>query len=383
MPINYLHLQPQIEKYVADAQMRQEELRDKLAAALDLYHACGEDPEEKTARIRGHLLNQSPRPRSGIPSWERVDWRKDAPAEQMACHLLASDGSQIVPSAHEEISLGLINTSRISFTPQSGMPPQIEIESRFIEGEDGRIEMGELSEDLVSLQRDLAEIRILADWRPQEGLATIALGDGPLELFHQPRREAAFERIFQAYRDAMQQTIDKGMIPAGYTDKPRAGLVIKMLTLSAESKIDLSGLEDATLFNTLLQPGQRSAIFELFSPASDAYSGNTKLYFFYLQVGNESHPWSVRVEIPAGVAHDAEKVDLLHCALLDQCQLMGNRPYPYILHRAHEEAVIHLDEKQDLIGLLTATLQREGIPIPGRSYKQSAKDLKTRTRMGR
>lgn len=129
------------------------------------------------------------------------------------------------------------------------------------------------------------------------------------------------------------------------------------------------------LFNAILQPGQRSAIFELFSSDSDLYQGDIKLFFFYLQVGSQSKPWTVRVEIPTAVASQQERVNLLHTALLAQCRLMGNRPYPYILHRAHEEAIIGLDEKEKFIQQLALALRQNGVAISGKSYKQAAKDL--------
>jgi len=60
---------------------------------------------------------------------------------------------------------------------------------------------------------------------------------------------------------------------------------------------------------------------------------------------------------------------------------MGSQPYPYILHRAHEEAVVHFDEKEKLTSLLSFLLQQSGVEIGSRSYKSSAKELQKRTRM--
>jgi hypothetical protein len=60
---------------------------------------------------------------------------------------------------------------------------------------------------------------------------------------------------------------------------------------------------------------------------------------------------------------------------------LGSHPYPYVLHRAHEEAAVHINEKEDLANLLAYYLQKEGIEIGGKSHKLSAKELKTRKRM--
>jgi len=368
-------------QYIADAKRRQRELQDKLVTALELLHGCARNQEETVERIRNRLDRQSPRLRSGVPTEESTDLGFESKPDNTHYQLAASDGSQIVPSAHDEISIGLINTSRVSYTPGSGQQPDVMIQTDFIRDATGRIEMVDLSEDLVNLKRDLQEMLILSEWHAAGSHTIIALGDGPLELFHQPRKDESIAKDFEIYRNTLREIVRKGLILAGYTDKPRAKLVTKMLSLSAKREADLTGLDDTALFNALLQPGQRSAIFELFSPSSEQYEGDIKLFFFYLQVGSTLHPWTVRVEIPEAVVSAPKKVNLLQQALLAQCSLMGSRPYPYILHRAHEEAVIGFDEKEQLIQRLTAALRQEGVTPPGKSFKQAAKDLKTRTRM--
>jgi hypothetical protein len=83
----------------------------------------------------------------------------------------------------------------------------------------------------------------------------------------------------------------------------------------------------------------------------------------------------VRVEIPRWVAEDASKLDLLQAALLQQCRVMGARPYPYILHRAHEIAVVKFEEKKQIEQMLELELRRAGDEIEEESNKQSAKNL--------
>ena len=103
----------------------------------------------------------------------------------------------------------------------------------------------------------------------------------------------------------------------------------------------LRGVSDRWLYgektNPLLGPGERSAVFAIQSKSEKYYKGVLGLHFFYLNVGTEGHPWPVRVEIPKWVADDPEKLNLLHAVLVDQCRMMGSKPYPYLLHRAHED----------------------------------------------
>jgi hypothetical protein len=89
----------------------------------------------------------------------------------------------------------------------------------------------------------------------------------------------------------------------------------------------------------------------------------------------------VRVEIPKWVANDKEKLDLLHAVLVEQCRMMGSRPYPYLLHRAHETALVSQEEKYQIEQMLQQELRRNNEEIDESSNKQSAKDLKGRTRI--
>ena len=59
---------------------------------------------------------------------------------------------------------------------------------------------------------------------------------------------------------------------------------------------------------------------------------------------------------------------------------MGARPYPYILHRAHEIAVVKFDEKKQVEQMLDLELRKAGSEVDQESNKQSAKNLKGRSR---
>ena len=74
-------------------------------------------------------------------------------------------------------------------------------------------------------------------------------------------------------------------------------------------------------------------------------------------------------------------LNALHAALIDQSKIMGNKQqFPYILHRAHEIAVVTHREKEEIDQMLSRELLLGGGEIGEKSGKQSAKDLKGRTR---
>ena len=86
------------------------------------------------------------------------------------------------------------------------------------------------------------------------------------------------------------------------------------------------------------------------------------------------------MEIPKWVADDKTKLDLLHGVLVEQCRVMGSRPYPYLLHRAHETAVVKPEEKQQIEQMLIMEMRKYDEEVDDGSYKQSAKDLPGRIR---
>lgn len=385
MPLNYLALEPQIEQYAQSAVELSHELQGKLDLALDLLRQCGKKHEEKKALISAAVQGHPAPPRCALLHEEPADQSEAANSSRATPYtVLASDGSQITPGGHDAVSIALINTSRLCFHPGSGLAPEIELDTRFLFDEQGRMDFSQISADLVALRRDVAELEILARWTAPGSRPLVALGDGPLELFHQPRQGENFEKYFSDYLSILKTLYLKEIALAGYTDRPRAALVTKMLEFSTPlgQKVDLARLEDHALFAHLLAPGNRSAIFALYSTASARYEGELALHFFYLNVGEAAKPWIARVEIPAWVAASRPKTDLIHRALLEQCRLMGARPYPYILHRAHEEALVRFEEKDRLITRLAMELQKRGLGASLPSAKQSAKDLGPRRRMG-
>jgi hypothetical protein len=224
----------------------------------------------------------------------------------------------------------------------------------------------------------------LQDWQASGKLPAAALRDGPLELFHEPRQGRVFAAAFDRYRLLLEELSRRDIILAGYIDRSRATLITTMLGIYAAERGkagDVKDLPDTLLMEKVLGAGERSAILELHSTSSIHYEGSLRVHFFYLNVGRPDNPYIVRVEIPAWVAGKPAQVSLLQNILLEQCGLMNRRPYPYLLHRAHEEAVVHFDEKEQLQSTLAVALQREGLGCSQPSHKLAAKELQKRTRM--
>ena len=181
------------------------------------------------------------------------------------------------------------------------------------------------------------------------------------------------------------------VLTAGYVDSPRSSLVVRLLevAMTPDSELPnikkiqpLRGITDIDLYYPLLSEGERSPVFSVQSPSIKVYKGPLALHFFYVNVGRPGSPSLARVEIPAWVAENPAWVDLLQSILVDQCRIMGSRNYPYLLHRAHETAVVTLSEKEQVVQMIAFELSRHGIRVGGKSQKQSAKDLPGRKRYG-
>jgi len=219
----------------------------------------------------------------------------------------------------------------------------------------------------------------------------ITLTDGPLELFREPKETADFEKSLDQYLDVLTQLAHSGAATAGFVDKPRSDLVVRLLEVAALKDERLGqagkerpflGLDDKTLFKDILStPGERSALYAIQSVSAQKFTGELALHFFFLNVGRPAHPWLVRVEIPAWVARNVDALRNLHAVLVAQSEIMGTaQPYPYLLHRAHEVAVVTLDDQEQLERMIDIEMRNQGVEMGEMSHKQSAKDQSSSTK---
>ena len=373
MPVNYEQLHSQMKNAGKILRLR----HDAFSRAANQYEAqlraeAGSD--ELRERIEG-LLSSKPELRCAIPGDEPIDTVHSLPVlPPVQIRLLACDGSQISPSRHDEISFGLINTAVVEFIVNSGMTPRIITRTSLLP-------FDELpSENLLGVRRDTAEKRFLSEIAVGSGreIPVFALSDGPLELFTETPEMKGQEQLKAEYLEALTQLASARIPAAGYIDRPRSDPVIRMLDLlrtGSEQEEKNPGADDSMLFSRLLAPGERSAIFAMNSRLNRELAEELRLCFFYMNIGRPGHPYICRVELPAWAAEEPDIVDLLHAVLIGQCSILGGHPYPFILHRAHESAVVTLAEKEEVKALLLRELTLNGLTPPEKSNKQIAKDL--------
>lgn len=394
MALNFQQVFDKIKQIGMGAQARQESLDSLRKDARNLLDSWA----DKTAELRDKVeraRQSDANIRCARPLDERLDASTPEPAQsademKKTVTLLAADGSQILPDRHAALQYSLVNVGAIAMQPGSGLPPEVFTDSSLLFSDELYTETGMLTGEAIEQRRDIAERRKLLELAPDYPAPVLALTDGPVELWGAKNGgEDDYRKNLEIHKSVLSQLQAENVTVAGYVDKPGADLVVRTLEIARFSTDEeyknirklhtLRGVTDRWLFG-FLPAGSRSAIFGLQSSSRVHYTGDLALHFFYLNVGYTKHPSLVRVEIPKWVAEDADKLNLLHTALLQQCRVMGARPYPYILHRAHEIAVVKFEEKQQVEQMLELELRRAGVEVEAGSNKQSAKDLPGKTR---
>jgi len=393
MPIDYQQIYEKIQEIGRGARERKKTLDERRAKARELLTAYASQLDVLRSKVdSAKAIDQNIR--CALPLDESLASSYPPPDSAIQATLIAADGSQINPDRHAAIQFSLVNVGAITMRLNSGEAPTINTESELLYGEELLPNGIPLSDGMVALKRDVAERTKLDELSKGIEGQVVTFTDGPIELWGAKGEDTqSYFDYVEKYKGVLSRLQSRGVITAGYVDKPSADLVIRLLEI-VDAKPEqmeklreyhpLRGVSDRWLYgereNPILPPGHRSAVFHIQSNSDKSYKGVLSLHFFYLNVGTEGHPWPVRVEIPRWVVDDKEKLSLLHGVLVEQCRMMGNRPYPYLLHRAHETAVVKNEEKQQIEQLLRLELRKNNEDVDDGSYKQSAKDLQGRTK---
>ena len=380
MPVNYQQIQNQIIDYAAKANQWQIDLQSIGDQGLNLLRISTETQVELIEKVQS-AFSANPNLRCALPTIEKMDAVYPRTRDGSSKTVIAADGSQIIPSRHRQVEFGVINISTVSMQAGSGSAPVITVDSDLLDLDLLHQEGSLASEGYIALLRDVAERKVLVRESLKSPQPVITLTDGGLELFREPKITAAYTEKLQEYLQVLEELMHTGAITAAYVDKPGSGLVMQMLDLACapagvvRPTDRFRGYPDRMLFaNVLTQPGDRSALFQIKSSTSDPFTGELTLHFFYLNVSKNLQPDIVRVEVPSWVASDQGRMNLLHDCLIEQSWLLAN-PYPYVLHRAHEEAVVSFEDSSRLEEMIIGQLLKNGIKIGRKSNKQTHKDL--------
>jgi hypothetical protein len=389
MPVDFQQIYEKIRLIGAAAEQNAETLQknqekarqllDAYAAQLDILQSRAEAARKVDSKLR-----------CAGPVREPLDFAGPLPPSLPDATLIAADGSQIVPDRHASALFCVVNVGAVVMKLESGQAPQICVETELFY--DYELEQLKLTnEGAVSLRRDLNERKFVEKTSKNLEGQVINLTDGTIEIWGAKDIEdpQAYKRSVEDYLGVLSRMHDRGIPTAGYVDRPSANLVVRLLEMvepfpenmgKLQDYHPLWGVTDLWLFGyknkdfQLLKPGQRSAVFQLRSGSEELYKGSLALYFFYLNVSDsEKYPQIARVEIPRWVALRDDLLDSLHAVLIQQCRIMSSKPYPYILHRAHETAVVKHQEKEYIEQMLGQDSLRRNQGVSEPSPKAAGK----------
>ena len=395
MSLDFQQIRDQVKQIGKKAPSRERELLALYDQAYQLLQDKASDLDCLRSRVQQVVTKFDPLIRCALPVTEPLNSHfhpLDLPSQAT---ILAADGSQIAPDRHAAIDYCLINVGAIQMRLGLNESPSLSVSSHLLYDQDLYISSGTITDAILALMRDLNERKILAELAVQAPPPVITFTDGQMELWGRVGDGLAateFQKCLDEYLGVLRHLCDLNVITAGYVDKPAANHVVRLLetALLPESELPnirqsspLRGVQDNQLFLALLAPGERSAIFEIQSRSAGYYRDSLALHFFYLNIGRDDRPWLARVEVPAWVALDKNHLNHLHSVLIEQCRMIGSRPYPYLLHRAHELAVVSFKEKEQVEQMIALELRRRRVAVGELSQKQALKEAKGRTRYSR
>jgi hypothetical protein len=372
--------------YEAALRDRRAEQRRRAVAAL---RACA----EQWRPVRAAVEAAEPRRLVAALRTDPVA-TSEAPERPSPITVVATDGSQIYPDRHVDPMFFLLNVSRVGFQYGTREDPLLDSEPRlrFEDDLSDHVDemLGTMTTDLVSALRDEMELEsLLAAAReaavPDRPL--LALADGTLIrwMIRGLNDEAAEQRLIARYTTYLNAFRDEEHPLASYVSMPASTEVVNLLRfvvgeldapspegiegVPAEPPVD--GLLDRHVFDAILEPGERSALFGSASHIQEAYPEGSEVCYFYLHVPAGGGPGEIgRVEVPRWVADDARLVDRVHATLLRECEKGDG--YPLVLSEAHERAVIRGSEREAFFRLMERRLQRAGLS-PTDSRKRRTK----------
>ncbi len=317
---------------------------------------------------------------------------------------VATDGSQINPSAHEITSSFLINIGLVGIPYfAKDIPVNLTSEPTIYNSQEDinskTINESMQEDDLISYERTLKEIEEivkLAKSYKNHNIPVVALLDGTLIHWHIEKFSNYFiENFIKRFSDAMSELKELNIPIASFLSNSRSNDLINMLRIykcpyksvdckkhcgDLDSKslpcnpcLDYAPVLDRRLIEKYFiskkgETGSRTVLFKSNSKILSYYPDDFKVSFFYMNTGSEI----ARVEIPAYVANNNSLLELTHNAVTLQCKVGFG--YPVTLSEAHLQAVVTKADRQIFYDLIKEQMLK-GKQV---SVKLSNKELKKR-----
>jgi len=288
-----------------------------------------------------------------MPSWsDRLD-KTTVMAPQSTYRVVGVDGSQLYPDRHEGMQCFVINVGVVDITYGSATSTVTFDASPYVSFERGDAREYQTPE-LVNAVRTEYEFAGGCEWMSKNAGVTIPqlfVFDGSLIFWHlESSDDTAKSKFLPSYIRHLEMLYEYQHLYAAYISMPKSREIVNILrTASMLQSCGVAEEFDHLLDTDIMQflmPGSRSGMFRNHSPVTKKYPDHSMPYFFYLNTGNEI----ARVELPAWIAIDANKLSVVEGMIYDQV-VKGNG-YPIALSEAHEQAVITMGDKEFFYHLL-------------------------------
>lgn len=378
MSLDLAQVAGQIEEMAASLKAEEAERGQRINFALETLHKQAGQLDQLRQKV------QSSRTTWLVPEiTDRLDINEPPPPLPQDFVVLASDGSHIDVDRHRSAHCFLINIGTVRL--RYGKNPDAQLSSSpflYSQGDDLVISSPSgnsyepIEGALLGVKRTVEECHSLADAAAslEDSLPTLALLDGSLVLWTLAGQNNYPEYVSQALvnegfltylEDMRKLSLVKQLAIAAYISFPRSTEVANVLRLAvcphepadcdrycrgkdAERQCDsVAGVLDRAIFDRLLSPGERSAIFGSRSSIVEQRYGVHRAQFFYIKIDDEE---VARVEIPLWVAQNRELMRLVHAVVWQQC--CQGQGYPVALSEAHEKAVVTASDREQFWQLL-------------------------------
>lgn len=267
----------------------------------------------------------------------------DCPLPTDPYRVMAVDGSQIYPDRHQGTTCGLINIGSIDIQytrPAAKVTLHTEPHILVPDG-------SSYDTQTINCLRHAYELEYAATYTFAEAtLPSCIFLDGSLIFWHLENKEEPVKQQFLNRYITSLETLYTHKVPtAWYISRPHTKELVQILRYVQEmsdhtSCIALDHIIDMHIAKQMLEPGQRTTLFEHISLRTYYYPDHLRPYFWYQHVGTEI----ARVEIPAWIAHTADAVTQISMVVQDQA--LKGLGYPISLAEAHEQAVIKQADRE-------------------------------------
>jgi hypothetical protein len=341
-------------------------LHDERDRAFGLWQLISDDPAfcATAWAFPGNFI---------VPSWIGPLNQRIRVNQVTSYNVIAFDGSQIYPDRHQGIDCFLINIGQAHFHYEAEKSAVFfdSTPTVFFSGDAGP---SDFTPDSVNAYRTEQELKTALSYVKaslENAGPSLFLFDGSLIFWHlQSPQEDSQKDFLPRYLALLDDFYTEQFLFAGYISLSKSKELVNVLKIAAEihkKSSEFIHIVDGDIAEFYLKPGERSLVFANHSPIVSHYPVHSRPHFFYINTGDEI----ARVEIPAWIATNPEKLELVASMIYDQ--IAKGYGYPISLAEAHEQAVVSHADRDFFYYLLKSSTQKTVKP-----YIQSSKSLKKR-----